>query len=368
MLIAVVYCWIDDEGACMAMALRAAVIGTGVISKEHLSFLNTSARSQLVAVCDLSKISAQYAAQRYQAQATFADYRQMLTEVKPDVVHILTPPHTHKWIAKDCLEAGAHVICEKPLTPTHEEFRELWAIAQKCDRYLIEDHNYRYNEPILAIEKFVTDGTLGEVQEVEVRMALNVRSGGAFADENIPNPVHKLPAGVIHDVITHLVYLTLRFLPVEFERISAAWSNHGGGTLFKYDDLDAVLIGGSKHARIRFSAHTLPECFDVIVRGSRGYAQTDLFQPYLRCVVPRKAGKQLSPLVNHYINGSNLVKASVGNFSRKIMQRTPYEGLQRLLDETYTALQNGNPPPITFEDMDHTSRLVEALLAEGNRV
>ena len=349
-------------------ALKAAVIGTGLISKEHLSFLDQSKQAQLVGVCDLSSASAQYAAQRYHAEATYADYRQMLSEAKPDVVHILTPPHTHKWIAKDCLEAGAHVICEKPLTSTYEEFKELWAIAQACDRYLIEDHNYRFNSAILAIEQMIADGTLGEVQEVEVRMALAIRKGGAFADENLPNPIHKMPAGVIHDVLTHLVYLVLKFLPTEFDRIRAAWSNHGGGSTFKYDDLDAILVGGSAHARLRFSAHTLPECFDVIVRGSKGYVQTDLFQPYLRTVVRRKAGEKLSPIVNHFINGTDLMRSSVRNFSNKIMQRTPYEGLHRLLDETYTALLNGNPPPISFEDMERTSRLIDALLAEENRV
>jgi predicted dehydrogenase len=352
----------------MASALKAAVIGTGVISKEHLGFLDRSDRVQLVGVCDLSPVAAEYAATRYHAETMFTDYRELLATKQPDVVHILTPPHTHKWIAKDCLEAGAHVICEKPVTLTYEELKELKAIALNYNRYLIEDHNYRFNPTILQIDELVKDGTLGEIQEVEVRMALDVRSGGAFADENLPNPVHKLPAGMVHDLITHLVYLTLHYLPVEFDRIGAAWSNHGGGSLFKYDDLDAIMVGGSRHARIRFSAHTAPDCFDVIVRGSRGYAQTDLFQPYLRCVVPRKAGKQLSPLVNHWINGYELMQRSVRNFGWKIMQRSPYEGLHCLLDQTYEALANGNPPPITYDDMERTSRLVEAILEEKNRI
>ncbi|HBB31983.1 MAG TPA: gfo/Idh/MocA family oxidoreductase [Cyanobacteria bacterium UBA8803] len=351
----------------MTKMLKAAVIGTGVISKEHLSFLDQSDRAHLVSVCDLSPAAARYAAQRYHADSTYTDYHQMLDEVTPDVVHILTPPQTHLQIAKDCLAAGTHVICEKPITPTYDEFKELWAIAQSHNRCLIENHNYRFNESILAIEKLVKDGLLGEVQEVEVRIALAVRSGGAFADENLPHPIHKLPAGVVHDVITHLCYLVLRFLP-DFDRISAAWSNHGGGDLFKYDDLDAILIAGSQHARLRFSCHTLPECFAVTVRGSRGYAETDLFQPYLRCVIPRKAGKLLSPLINHFVNGYELMGASLTNFRRKIMQQTPYEGLHRLLDKTYEALSEGNPPPISFEDMERTSRLIAALLAEGNRV
>lgn len=349
----------------MTTKLKSAVIGTGAISKEHLSFLSQSERADLISVCDLSKASAKYAAQRFGAQKTYTDYRQMLTEAKPNVVHILTPPHTHKRIASDCLEAGVHVFCEKPITPTYDEFQELWTLAQSHNRWLIENQNYCFNQEILAIKKLVADGILGEVQEVEVRIALPVRDGGVFADENLPNPIHKMPAGVIHDFITHLCSLVVRFIP-DFDRVSAAWSNHGGGNLFQYDDLDAIVISGSAHARIRFSCHTPPKTFAVTVRGSKGYAETNLFQPHLRCVIPR-AGELLSPLINHFINGCDLIGASFTNFNRKIMQKTPYEGMHRLLDETYEALIDGKEPPISFQDMERTNRLVNALLLEANR-
>jgi predicted dehydrogenase len=351
----------------MVTMLKSAVIGTGAISKEHLSFLEKSSYAHLVGVCDLSYAAARYAAQRFHADAQYIDYRKMLAEAKPDVVHILTPPQTHLQIATDCLEAGAHVICEKPITPTYDEFKELWSIAQANNRHLIEDHNYRFNEPVLEIERLIKQGLLGEVQEVEVRMALDVRSGGPFADKNLPHPIHRLPAGVIHDLITHLCYLTLRFLP-SFDRVAAAWNNHGGDDLFKYDDLDALVFSGSVHARIRFSCYTQPDCFAIIVRGTKGYAETDLFQPYLRCVMPRAGGKQLSPLINHFMGGRELMGASIRNFRRKIMQQTPYEGLHHLLNKTYEALVNGEQPPISFEDMAQTSRLVDALLMENNRI
>ncbi len=349
----------------MTTKLKSAVIGTGSISKEHLSFLAQGDRAHLASVCDLSLAAAKYAAQRYGADSTYTDYQKMLHEVQPDIVHILTPPNTHKRIATDCLSAGVHVFCEKPITPTYDEFKELWTFAQSHNRRLIENQNYCFNEPILAIKKLVADGILGEIEEVEVRMAVPVRNGGVFADENLPNPIHKMPAGVIHDFITHLCSLVVRFIP-DFDRVSTAWSNHGGGDMFRYDDLDAIVISGSAHARIRFSCHTLPKCFTVTVRGSKGYAETDLFQPYLRCVIPR-AGELLSPLINHFVNGCDLVGASMRNFRRKIMQRTVYEGLHRLLDLTYEALIDDTPPPISFEDMERTNRLVNALLSEDTR-
>ena len=366
----------------MPAVLKSAVIGTGVISKQHLSFLQKCANANLVGVCDLSPAAVNYAVDTYgtgqladgqpdgrSPAVAYTDYSQMLEAAQPDVVHILTPPQTHQAIATDCLRAGAHVICEKPVATTYQDFQDLWKIARECDRHLIEDQNYRFNGPVRAIRKLIDDGTLGTVQEVEIRMALDLRSGGRYADENLPSPIHKMPAGVIHDFITHLSYLLLSFLPeADFDRVSAAWSNHGGGDLFKYDDLDALVIGNQAHGRIRFSSYTSPDCFSITVRGDRGYAETDLFQPYLRCVVPRSGGKQLSPLVNHFANGWELMSASARNFRRKIMQKTPYEGLHYLLDETYSALGNGEVPPVGFDDMARTSRLVEALLAQENRL
>ncbi|MEL6158183.1 MAG: Gfo/Idh/MocA family oxidoreductase [Cyanobacteria bacterium J06627_32] len=353
----------------MAVALKSAVIGTGVISKQHLSFLQESDRANIVGVCDLSPAAAGYAAETFGASAAYTNYAQMLEMAKPDVVHILTPPKTHFPIATDCLKAGAHVICEKPVAPSYSEFKDLWQISQACDRVLIEDHNYRFNAPIRAIQSLVASGDLGDIHEVEIRITLNVRSGGRYADINLPSPSHKMPAGVIHDFITHLCYLVIHFLPdTQFERITAAWSNHGQDDLFKYDDLDALLIGGKSHARARFSCYNGPECFGVTVRGSQGYAETDLFQPYLRCVKPRIGGKQLSPLVNHFVNGCSLVGSSFRNFRNKVMQQTPYEGLHYLLGQTYAAISAGQAPPISFEDMARTSQLVEALLNEQNRV
>lgn len=359
----------DKTAAAPNRVLRAAAIGTGKISEEHLRFLGRSPLVSLAAVCDLSPSLADYAVARFGAERAFTDYAAMLRDVKPDVVHVLTPAHTHVRLVTDCLNAGAHVIVEKPVAPTNAEFRQLCDLAHSKGLRLIEDHNYRFNEPIRLIERMARDGTLGAVSEVEVRMVLDIRApGGRFADAALPHPAHGLPCGVIHEFITHLCYLALRFMPGEIGRIGAAWSNHGGDTLFKYDDLDATVIAGQTHARIRFSTYQAPDCFTVTVRGSKGWAETDLFQPHLKLFVPRPGGKQLTPLVNQFVNGVGLARASVSGFKNKVLQKTAYEGLATFLERTYAALSNGTEPPVTFEDMDRASRLVDALLEPGNQV
>ena len=342
--------------------LRAAVIGTGKISEEHLRFLTHWAQVELVAVCDLSESLANYAVARFGAGRPFTSSKTMLAEARPDVVHVLTPPHTHLPLAIEAIEAGAHVIVEKPVAPSNREFRDLYAGARSRGRRVIEDHNYRFNEPVLEIERLIGSGALGEVRDVEVRLSLAVcKKGSRYMDRNLPHPSHKMPAGVIHEFITHLCYLTLRFVPT-YEKINAIWSKEGNDHLFKHDGLDALLLGKSARARIRFSAHTAPDEFKISVRGTKGWAETDLFQPHLRTTLPRKVGQQLTPLVNQFLASHALARAGVVGFRNKVFQKTPYEGLQTFLARAYTALADGTDPPVSFDDMDRASRLVDELV------
>jgi predicted dehydrogenase len=344
------------------------VIGAGKISEEHLRFLTASPLAQLVGICDRSKVLCQFATERYGIPA-FAELDALLAQTRPDVVHVLTPPLTHVPLATTCLQAGAHVITEKPVALSHAEFQSLWGIATQAGRRLIEDQNYRFNRPVVAMRQWVDEGRLGTIREVEVRMALPLHAkGNRYGDRNLPHPSHRLPAGVLHEFISHLVYIALHFLPADFEprRTAAFWSNHAGGDLFRHDDLDAVLVDGPCHARLRFDAQNAPSGFWVTVRGSKGAAETNLFQPYLRQITPRGLG-QLDPLANHVANGLELVGSGFRGFRDKILQRTPYEGLGRFLDAAYTALAQGTEPPITFADMDRTSRVIDLLLDEANR-
>lgn len=356
-----------------ARALRAAVIGAGAISLEHLPFLRDSDRAELVGICDLSPVSARVAARRYDAQSGYTDVDEMLRSSSPDIVHVLTPPHTHGALVRQCLEAGTHVFCEKPMSPTANETNDLLAMAAERGRYLVENHNYRFNDEILAVRRLIDRGALGSVAEVSIRMALPIRGEESrFADENNPNPIHRMPAGVIHDFITHFAYLldTLGGEP-QWDSISAHWSNHGGGDLFTVDDLDAILIGqaeaGPIHGHLRFAARTSPDMFSVTVRGSGGQAATDLFHPHLEVLGPRPGGPQLTPIVNHLINGTKLAGAGLRNFGQKLLQHGPYHGLTRLLDETYAAIQSGVEPPVTATQIRRAAEIVDGLLAPESR-
>ncbi|KJS28607.1 MAG: hypothetical protein VR64_23800 [Desulfatitalea sp. BRH_c12] len=352
--------------------LSVVAVGGGKISEHHLHTMKNLGFINVVGVSDLSPSLARFTAERFNVPGWFTDYRAMLEKCEADVVHVLTPPATHDRIVRDCLTSGRHVIVEKPVSLSHSGFQELWDYAAARNLRLIENHNYRFNDPVRQLEQIVDSWRIGTVAEVDVRMVLNIRGGGRYADENLPHPSHRLPAGIIHEFISHLAYLLLHFMPHDDFRdigpVQAAWRNHGGGTLFTYDDLDALVMAGAVHGRIRFSCRQWPDCFEVVVRGSDGVARAELFHPTCQLTTRRPVGQHLTPLVNALAGARTIASSGFGSIWRKIRNRTAYEGLSRFLELTYEALRTGGEPPVSFRQMDETSRLVDALLAEENRI
>ncbi len=352
--------------------MNTAIIGGGKISEQHLSSLMTIKETKVSAICDLSQILASFTADRFAIPQCFTDHRKMLNESEADVVHILTPPASHDRLIRDCLTAGKHVIIEKPIALSYAGFCELAELANQLGLRLIENHNYRFNEPIVQLEKAIANGKIGQVEEVEVRIALNIRGGGRYADENLPHPSHSLPAGIIHEFITHLTYLLLHFLPDGYhsniDSVRARWNNHGGGDLFKYDDLDVNILAGITHGRLRFSCRQFPDCFSVQIRGSDGMATADLFNPICNVTSRRAVGQHLTPLANALSEAKTLTGSGFAGIWGKIRNRGAYEGLSRFLELTYDALSTGKEPPVTYRQMDATSRLVDMLLTEENRL
>lgn len=349
------------------MPIKAAVIGAGAISEQHLAFLSARKDIKITAVCDRSHAMASFACERFGAARSFTDHRHMLEVARPDVAHVLTPPASHVEVATDCLEGGAHVICEKPIALRQSDFRNLWQVARRHARMLVEDHNYRFNGPWQAIERAVASGALGAIEEVEVRIALALRAPDSrFADRNLHHPSRSLPGGVIHEFLTHMTSLGLRFLPCNGTELGyAVWANRGGDDWFKHDDLDALVLCQGRHLRLRFSCRTRPEAFTVFVRGARGYAEADLFQPYVRLVRPRPGPGELTPVLNQLANGAGLIVAGLRNIQRKLLQQGALEGVQRFLMLTYQAIRDGADPPVSFEDMDRSLGVIDLLTAES---
>jgi predicted dehydrogenase len=350
----------------VATQTTAAVIGCGAISREHLSFLSTCGDVDLVAVCDLSPAIADYTAARYGAGSAYTDHREMLQVVRPQVVHVLTPPLSHAPLVTEALDAGCHVLCEKPITPDTASLRELLALAAANDRILMETQNLRFNDQLLAIDRLVRDGRLGTIVNVDVLLSIDI-AHSKFADPNVPSAVANLAGGAIHDFLPHMAYLVLHYFGYpEVVDVRGSWRNVSGAPQIIFDEMEALITLPEGTASVRFSSRIQPDRFRLSVRGTEGTVETDLYQPYLRFETFR-GRKQLSPLLNHAANGLSLVASSVSNLRGKILQHTPYHGMPRMLDALYAAVRHGTAPPITPLEMERTSLLIDAMAGQAVR-
>ncbi|MDD5755166.1 MAG: Gfo/Idh/MocA family oxidoreductase [Methylococcales bacterium] len=130
--------------------LKCAVIGTGYLGKFHAEKYANLPDCELVAVVDINAETAQTIAEKHNAQA-LTDYTPLLGNV--DAVSIVVPTTLHYQVAKDFLNAGSHVLIEKPITTTVEQADELIAIAKEKNLILQVGHLERFNPAVLALDK-----------------------------------------------------------------------------------------------------------------------------------------------------------------------------------------------------------------------
>ena len=341
--------------------LRAAVIGCGAIAYEHLPYLATSRQARLVAVCDRSPAMAKAAQSRFGAEACYGDVAMLLAEARPDIVHVLTPPHSHDAIVRQALAAGSHVICEKPMTGTAAETEALLGAAQSAGRVLMESRNLLFNDAVLDLQRLIAAGRLGRVVECDILLTLNFLAG-PFGDENLTGPSVLLPGGAIQDFLPHLTYLFLSLTGVEtVGEVRGFLANRSGNPRAVFDFLDTLLDAGPVRGRLRIATDVQPDAFRIALRGTMASVETDLYNPFLRLDGAPNTGKR-APL-GQIANGFGLIRAGLANFRNKVMQHGTTHGLPRMLDAIYTAIRTGGALPFTPREMLATARLTDRIVA-----
>lgn len=143
-------------------SLRVAVIGTGFGARVQLPGFMSLADVSLAALCGRRESKTKDIAARFGVKAVYTDYEQMLVDVQPDLVSITAPPHLHNAMAVAALQAGAHVICEKPLAMNVDEAQEMLDVARQHERVHVVDFEFRYLPARYYQRVLVDQGFVGE--------------------------------------------------------------------------------------------------------------------------------------------------------------------------------------------------------------
>jgi len=215
--------------------LRGAIVGFGFISgKGHGPAYDVRRRLAddvvIVAVVDASPARRAEAARRYPDARLYADYRSMLEAERGqlDFVDICTPPAYHAAIALDALDAGLHVLCEKPLATSVEDARAMLTRAQERRRVLFPCHNYKHAPVVRAVRDVIESGAIGDVHLVTLQTFRNIHARGIPEWRPDWRRERRFSGGgIAMDHGSHTFYLAFEWLRSYPTSISAQMSTMG---------------------------------------------------------------------------------------------------------------------------------------------
>jgi scyllo-inositol 2-dehydrogenase (NADP+) len=263
-----------------AAPIRIASIGLGwVTTHRHIPALRHCAEAKLLGVIDRQPGRAEKVAHELKLplSATVQDAASVSWLDQIDAVTIGTPPLTHFGLARSYLDAGKHVLVDKPMAMTVAEAEELSALAAERDLVLAVVHNFQFTRSVRRVKRMMEAGRLGEIRSIWAVQLSN-------PDRRLPTWYEELPLGLFYDESPHFFYL-LRALTgrePKFRSIDVLPSRNGNETPAKISaqlDADGIPI----QVDMNFEA-PLSE-WQIGVLGTKKAAFIDVFRDIL-VVVP----------------------------------------------------------------------------------
>ncbi|MBQ6420549.1 MAG: Gfo/Idh/MocA family oxidoreductase [Clostridia bacterium] len=193
----------------MDKKFRIGIIGCGGIANgKHMPALAQLKKDvELVAFCDIVEERAVEACEKYGTPdaKVYTDYKELLKDETIDVVHVCTPNRSHGFITVDALEAGKHVMCEKPMAKTYADAKAMLDAAKRTGKKLTIGYQNRQNAENQFVKKAAEAGDFGEIYYGKA-LALRRRAvptWGVFLNE------YEQGGGPLIDIGTHALDLTL---------------------------------------------------------------------------------------------------------------------------------------------------------------
>lgn len=163
----------------MSTPVNFGLVGFGAWGRMHAQSISLNSDARLSAIVAPSEASRNEARQLYPDAAVFGDHRALLAQAEVDVVDIVTPSSTHREICCDALNAGRHVLLEKPMALDLADCRAMIALAKSRDRMLAIGHELRLSSQWGEVRRIIDRGTIGTPQYVLVELSRKPYRTGA---------------------------------------------------------------------------------------------------------------------------------------------------------------------------------------------
>ena len=189
---------------------KVAIVGCGVIStRKYIPiFQRLKKKATIVGICDLDESLLKKVASMFRISNTFSNFSEMLSQQRPDIVVVLTPPAAHTKVVIESLENGAHVLVEKPMALTSSDCQKMVDASNQYGKKLGVMHNQIFNPAYERACNLVSSGKIGQFLGMRILLMTSVHDMTTEQD----HWAHRLPGGVVGETAPHAVYLSLAFL------------------------------------------------------------------------------------------------------------------------------------------------------------
>jgi len=353
--------------------LRVAIVGCGKIADAHASQIQRIKGCEIVGVCDREPLMARQLYERFPVKRYFSDLSELLREVRPDVVHITTPPQSHFDIARFCLERGCHVYVEKPVTLDEEGAQGLIALANERGLKLTVGHDDQFSHVARRMRTLVQGGFLGEGPVHMESYYCYELGGSGYARALLGDKQHwvrRLPGKLLHNVISHGIARIAEFLTSESPQVMACGfvspvlRRMGESEIV--DELRVIICEEERTtAYFTFSSQMRPLIHQFRVYGTKNGLVLDQdqetliklpggrFKSYLEKFVP--------PVVIAEQHLENVITNAGTFLARDFHMKS---GMKYLIESFYRSIIQGTPVPIPYREILLTARIMEAIFVQ----
>jgi D-xylose 1-dehydrogenase (NADP+, D-xylono-1,5-lactone-forming) len=321
----------------VANAVKWGIISTADINRKVIPGAHASPKVELVAVASRDQARAEEYAKTWEIERAYGSYEALLADAEIEAVYISLPNTMHcEWSIK-ALEAGKHVLCEKPLSRHPEEVEAAFDAADRTGRLLSEAFMYRHNPQTKRAKELVDEGAIGEL-----RLVRSTFSYSLYDADNIRLRTD-LEGGALMDVGCYTVSGSRLFGGEPVKAFGEAWFGSSGtdwvfgGTLRFPGEVIAMFDCGT----------AMPERDELEAIGSEGSLFLD--DPW-HCYVPvielRRDGKveriELEPVDSYRLELENVSDAIRGE-AELLLSRDDAIGQARTLEALHDSATNGAP-------------------------
>jgi predicted dehydrogenase len=357
--------------------LKVAIVGCGKIADAHAVQILRIRDCEIVAVCDREPLMAQQLAERFPVKRCFTDVAELVSEARPDVVHITTPPASHFEIARFCLEHGCHVYVEKPFTLDAREARELVDLAEQKRVRLTVGHNLQFSHAARQVRALINDGYLGgRPVHMESHYGYNL-GDAAYARALLGDKGHwvrRLPGKLLQNIISHGIARVAEFVGDDVQVIAHGFTSpllKGIGETEIVDELRVIISDSERTtAYFTFSSQMQPSLHEFRIFGPKNGLVLDQDHE----IVLRLRGEKFKSYADFFIPPVLFAKQYLSNLRRnaKLFLARDFQmdaGLKVLIESFYRSIRGDAPVPIAYREILLTSRIMDAIFEQvGHRI